>query len=731
MINYEDKIKDLLTKMTVEEKVGQLQQCGPSIVGAFDVSFEELLDMMFDGKITEAEFGRLMSTSSEDFHEEELRLGKIGSYNGIKNAATANKLQKIAVEETRLKIPLIFGYDVIHGYRTVMPIPLAEACAWEPALWERTARVAAKEATAAGVHMTFAPMVDVAKDARWGRISEGAGEDVYLTSLFGMAKVKGFQTDDLGLEDSMAACVKHFAGYGAVEAGRDYNRVDMSMQHLFEEYLPPYEACVKAGARAIMPAFNDINGVPCSVNKWLLNDVLRKKWGFDGMTVSDANGIAECVNHGIAEDKMDAAKQALEAGMDVDMSSNSYAKHLVELVKGEKVLMDCLDRAAADVLRVKFELNLFENPYQTNEEREKTELLKPEYRRLAREAAAKSMVLLKNDINTYPQSDDNKKEFILPLKCGMKLGIAGELAAARREMTGAWAIGSNPEDCISLIDGCKAQNVDYVYINGLNSMEELYSCDVIIAALGEKKDQSGEAASRADITIPAEQHKMLDALAEIGKPVIVVLFNGRPLALGDVTEKAAAILEAWHPGIEAGNALLDILFGKVNPSAKLTTTFPYASGQCPMYYSHINTGRPGGKGKFTSKYLDTPLEPVYCFGYGLSYTDYEYRDLQIKETEEAFTASVNVENTGDRDGEEIVQCYVRDLVAQRVRPLKQLKAFEKIALKAGESKIVTFTIPFKELGYYNNDMEYIVEKGAFEIFVGKNSTECLFEKVYL
>ena len=715
MAQYEEKIKDLLEQMTLEEKVGQLQQCGPSLVGAFEVSFSELLDMMFDGKISEAEFGRLMSTAQEDFHEEDLRAGKIGSYNGIKNAATANKLQKIAVEETRLGIPLVFGYDVIHGYRTIMPIPLAEACAWDPALWEKTARVAAKEATAAGIHMTFAPMVDVAKDARWGRVSEGAGEDAYLSSLFGMAKVKGFQSEDLSKEDAMVACVKHFAGYGAAEAGRDYNRVDMSMQRFYEEYLPPYEACIKAGARAIMPAFNDINGVPCSVNKWLLTNILREKWRFDGMTVSDANAIAECVNHGIAEDKSHASRQAIEAGMDMDMSSNSYSESLVQLVQNGVVKEEVLDRAVADVLRIKCELGLFEHPYQTSEEREKEELLKPEYRTLARETAGKSMVLLKN-------------EGVLPLKNGTRVGVVGGLADNRGEMTGAWAIGANPEECISIVDACNVQGIDYIYTKNL---EEIENCDVVVVSLGETKDQSGEAASRSDITIPEEQMELLDELVKSGKPVITVLFNGRPLALGAVAEKADAILEAWYPGIEAGNAILDILFGRVNPSAKLTTTFPYASGQCPMYYSHINTGRPGGKGKFTSKYLDTPLEPVYPFGYGLSYTTYNYRDLEVVESREAFIASATITNIGEVAGEEIVQCYIRDLVAQRVRPVKQLKAFEKIKLDPGESKKISFTIPYQELGYYNNEMEYIVEEGTFEIFIGKNSEDYLSQKIVL
>lgn len=717
MKDIENKIKELIAEMTLEEKVGQLQQCGPSLVGAFDVSFEELLNMMFDGKISEAEFGRLMSTAKEDFHEEDLRAGRIGSYNGIKNAAAANRLQKIAVEETRLGIPLLFGYDVIHGYRTVMPIPLAEACAFEPGLWEQTARAAAMEATAAGVHMTFAPMVDVAKDARWGRISEGAGEDAYLTSLFGAAKVRGFQNGDLSREDSMAACVKHFAGYGAAEAGRDYNRVDISMQRFYEVYLPPFAACVRAGARAVMPAFQDINGVPCTVNRRLLRDVLREDWGFDGMTVSDANAIAECVNHGAAADKADAAKQAIEAGVDMDMSSNSYAEHLAELVGNGAVCMETLDGAVADILRVKFELGLFDHPYQTTEEREKNELLKPEHRALARKAAEKSMVLLKN-------------EGILPLKRDMKIGIVGELAENRGEMTGAWAIGANPDDCVSIVDACKAQGVDYVYTAGFEK-EGFEGCDAVVIAMGERKDQSGEAASRSDITIPAEQIAMLDFLLETGKPVIVVLFNGRPLALRNDLDGVSAVLEAWHPGVEAGNAVLNILFGDVNPSAKLTATFPYASGQCPIYYAHTNTGRPGGKAKFTSKYLDAPLEPVYPFGYGLSYTEFSYEKLAVDRTEDAFTASVTVTNTGGRDGDEIVQCYVRDLVAGRVRPVKQLKAFHKITLKKGESKTVVFTIPFQELGYYNNEMEYVVEEGEFEIFVGRNSADCVSSVVNL
>lgn len=724
--NYEPQIKKLLSKMTLDEKVGQLQQCGPSLVGAFEVSFEELLDMMFDGRISQEEFGRLLSTAEQDFHEEDLKAGKIGSYNGVDNVETANRLQKIAVEESRLGIPLIFGYDVIHGFRTITPIPLAESCAWDEELWEETARVAAKEATAGGVHMTFAPMVDVAKDARWGRVSEGAGEDVLLNGLYGAAKVRGFQGDDLTKKDAMAACVKHFAGYGAIEAGRDYNRVDMSEQKLREEYLPAYKACVDAGARAVMPAFNDISGVPCSVDKWLLTDVLRTEWGFDGMTVSDAGAIGECVNHGVAADKREASRKAIEAGMDMDMTSNAYINNLADLVKSGEVKEETVDRAAADVLRVKFELGLFDQPYKSDKNREKTEILCAKYKQAARKAAAKSMVLLKNDK-------------ILPLEKNVKIGVFGELANAKEEMTGAWAIGAKTEECISLADGCAAKGISYVYSEGIKdgkiNQAEIHhiaeSAQVLVVALGEHKEESGEAASRADITLPKEQLELLDALKATERPVVAVLFNGRPLAIPEVAEKADAILEAWHPGTEAGYAIVDILFGAENPSGKLTTTFPFASGQCPMYYAHINTGRPGGKSKFTSKYLDTPLEPVYPFGYGLSYTEYEYDNLQVKQKDDKILVSVEVENVGTVTGEEIVQCYVQDVAAERVRPVKELKTFKKVLIEPGEKVTVQMEIEKDTLGYYNRKLEYVIEPGEFKIYIGGNSVEVMEETIVL
>lgn len=718
--NYEERIRELRAKMTLEEKIGQLQQCGPSLVGAFDISFDELLNMMFDGRITKEEFDRLMGTAEQDFHEEDLRAGKIGSYNGIGDSATANRLQKIAVEETRLGIPLLFGYDVIHGFRTVTPIPLAESCAWEPALWEKTGRVAAEEATAAGVHMTFAPMVDVAKDARWGRVSEGAGEDVLLNSDYGAAKVRGFQGDDLTKEDAMAACLKHFAAYGAGEAGRDYNRVDMSMQRLWEEYMPSYKACVDAGARAVMPAFNDINGVPCTVNSWLLRDILREKWGFNGLVISDSNAIAECVSHGIAEDKKDASKQAILAGMDMDMSSNSYVECLKELVEGGEVPESILDGAVDDVLRIKFELGLFDNPYQTDEQRESKAMLKEEYRAIAREAAVKSIVLLKNENQ------------VLPLKEDAKIGIFGSLAAEKGQMTGAWAIGANPEDCISIVEACEARGISYQYSeNGSDLLKIAVDSDVLVAAIGETKEESGEAASRADITAGQEDLALIQDLLSTGKPVVVVLFNGRPLAIPELSEHVPAILEAWHPGVEAGPAILEVLFGDVNPSGKLTTTFPAATGQCPMYYAHINTGRPGGKSKFTSKYLDAPVDPLYPFGYGLSYTTYTYGDLKAEKKEDAVHVAVSVSNIGERDGDEIVQCYVQDVSAKRIRPVRQLKGYEKIHLKAGETKTVEFTIPYEKLDYYDWNMDRVPCEGLLRIYAGGDSRAELMEEIIL
>lgn len=720
----EKRIQALLSQMTLEEKAGQLRQCGPSLAGAFDVSFEELVNMVYDGRITKEKFDELVGTAQQDYHEEELRAGRIGSYNGISDADIVNRLQRIAVEETRLGIPLLFGYDVVHGYRTITPIPLAESCAWDPGLWEETARISADEASAGGIHMTFAPMADVSKDARWGRISEGAGEDAYLNAKYGMAKVRGFQGKSLEKPDTLAACVKHLAGYGAVESGRDYNRVDLSPQKLYEEYLPPYEACIRVGARAVMPAFNDLNGVPCTANPWLIRKVLREDWQFDGMTISDANAIAECAEHGIAADRKEAAEKALLAGVDMDMTSECYHEHVVRLVEEGRVPEEVLNQAVGNILRIKMELGLFEHPYRTDAEREKQTILKPEFRKIARKAAEESMVLLKN-------------EGVLPLREGSRIAVVGQLAAARGEMTGTWAVKAVGEDCVSIVDACREQGISFRYyteeevLNREDAKEIFQEFDVILAAVGEQKNQSGEAASRADLSLSEIHQGLLERLKETKKPVAAVLFNGRPLAISWLKENVPAILEAWHLGVEAGNAVLDLLLGKVNPSGKLTATFPEHSGQCPMYYDHINTGRPAGKSKFTSKYLDVASEPVYPFGYGLSYTDYAYSELKAEKQGNRIAVSVKVKNTGAADGTEIVQCYFRDPVARRARPVRKLLDFARIPLKAGETKDVFFEIPKDRLGYYDEEMRFLVEDGIYEFYVGGNSVDCQKQAIRL
>ena len=705
----EKRIKDLLGRMTLEEKAGQLHQAGGSIVGAFDLSFEEILTMVADGRMTEEEAHKMISTAKRDWHEDDLRAGRIGSYLGLVGSEEMNRMQHIAVEETRLGIPLINGFDVIHGFRTITPIPLAESCAWEPDLWQRTARMAAEEATAAGIQMTFSPMVDVSKDPRWGRIAESAGEDALLNGLYGEAKVRGYQTDDLTRHDALAACVKHFAAYGAAEGGRDYNRVDMSPQRFEEEYLPSYERAVKAGARAVMPAFNDLNGVPCSVNKKLLTDILRGRWGFDGMTISDANAIAECINHGIAADRREAACLALNAGMDMDMTSGCFLDHVKELVEAGEVSMEKLDEAVSDILRLKFELGLFDDPYRSDAEQEKAAMLTPAHLALAREAAQKSMVLLKNN-------------GLLPLKEGARIGLAGALASDGDEMSGTWAGAVQPGDCRSIRDGLDEEKISYAMV----TEEPLPDCDVFLCAIGERKAESGEAASRASLELTDADIALLKRLKESGKPVAAVVFAGRPLCLGPAAEYADAILMAWHPGTEAGPAILDLLFGRVNPSAKLTASFPAATGQCPtLYYDHIRTGRPAGKFKYTSKYLDAPVEPLFPFGFGLSYTGYRYSDITAAQTEGGIHAEITVQNTGDRPGSEIVQCYFRDPAARRVRPVRKLAAFEKADLQPGESKRIAFDIPETALGYYDQDMNFVIDDGLIEIHIGGNARDTL------
>ena len=702
----EKKIDELLLRMTTAEKVGQLVQTGPSIVGAFGVSFEELLNMVFDGRISDEEFQRMMSESGQDYHEEILRQGGIGSYNGVTDPEVIRKLQRIAAEETRMGIPLLFGSDVIHGHRTVYPIPLAESCAWDPQLWEKTARMAAKEASRDGITMTFAPMVDVAKDARWGRISEGAGEDSFLQSVFGAAKVRGFQQDDLRKPGTIVSCVKHFAAYGACEGGRDYNHVELSGERLYEEYLPPFAACIKAGARAVMPAFNDINGIPCTVSRKLLRDILRKELGFTGVTVSDSNAIAECVDHGAARDMAEAAKKALEAGVDIDMSSGVYAAQLTDLVEEGVIEKAVLDEAVREVLRVKYELGLFEQPYRFCSPEESPE---KENRALCLESALKSMVLLKNN-------------GLLPLQKNVKVGLIGSLAESRADMLGAWALGGRADDCISLKDALEEAGLPFVRIE--SDLSEAEDCDAILLAAGETKEMSGEAASRAVISLSQEEKGLIRALRESGKPIILILFNGRPLAISDAAPDADAIVEAWHCGCESGHALVKLLYGDRNFSGHLTTSFPNASGQCPVYYNHLNTGRPAGRGKFTSKYLDVETEPLFPFGFGLSYTEFEEEALEVQAENDILSVRWTVVNTGKRDGVYTAQLYVRDKTGIRACPVLELKAFSQVEIAAGKREEICFELPVQSLARYENDA-WTIHHGTYEIFGGESSKKLI------
>lgn len=717
----ERKIQELLEKMTVEEKVGQMHQLSPSIVGGFDVSFEELIEMVTDGRISNEEFGKIMSTAERDFHEEDIRAGKVGSYL-LNDPKKANELQRIAVEESRLGIPLIYGFDVIHGFRTTFPIPLAETCTWNEKIFEASAEAAAREASAHGVNWTFAPMVDIARDARWGRISESAGEDPYLGSVYSRAKVRGFQGKNPADRERIAATLKHFVAYGAVEGGQDYNTVSMSKSMLHNGYLPPVKAAVEEGAMTVMAAFNDYNGVPCTVNPYLLRKVLKESYGFEGFVVSDANAIRECVSHGIAEDLADASRMAAKAGMDMDMGSDVYHNHLTSQVERGEVSMEVLDEAVRRILTVKMALGLFEHPYVEEDRMERYDgPLPEEHLKIAEDAAKRSIVLLKN-------------EGVLPLKKEQRIALVGALADDGENCLGAWFANGRGSDCVTVKAGLEraGAKVSYAECCGVESelnQEELdrvcKEADVIVAVVGETNAMSGEASSRVDITLPGHQRELLRAALETGKPVVAVLMNGRPLALSWEQEHVPAILESWQLGVTHGDAVAAVLFGEYNPSGKLCATFPAMTGQCPRYYNHPNTGRPGGRSKFTSRYLDAPVEPLYPFGYGLSYTEYSYENMRVEEKETNYTVTVQVKNTGNCPGEETAQLYLRDVTASIVRPVKELKGFQKVLLAPGEAKDVTFVIDKKEMGFYNEEMEYYLEDGKFIFYAGGNSRDCL------
>ncbi len=699
----EERVTALLDKMTLEEKIGQLT-------------------------LYTTDWGSTGPTIREGY-KNDIRSGACGNLFNSHTVGFVRELQRIAVEETRMKIPLLFGFDVIHGYKTIFPIPLGEAASWDLEAIEKSARVAATEGSAAGLNWTYAPMVDISRDPRWGRVMEGAGEDTYLGCRIAEARTRGIQGKKIGDTDAMLACVKHYAAYGAPIAGRDYNTVDMSERYFREYYLPTYEAAVRAGAASVMTSFNDYDGVPATGNKYLLTDILRKEWGFRGFVVTDYTSMNEMVNHGVVADEKEAGELSLAAGVDMDMQGAIYQRFLAQSLKEGKVTEAQIDEAARRVLRLKVELGLFENPYKfCDENREKAELLSPAHRAAARDVSRKSIVLLKNEKN------------VLPLKKTAKIALIGPLADNKSELIGNWNGAGNANDCVSVLEGLRSQTKGDVQFDsgceffvpkkaGIEGALALAkNADVIVAVVGEQAMMSGEAASRADISLPAAQEDLVLELVRTGKPVIVILMNGRPLAIPKIAESASAILETWWLGTEAGNAIADVLYGEYNPSGKLPMTFPRTVGQVPIFYNEKSTGRPyDPNSKWTSKYIDTPNSPQWPFGFGLSYTTFRYgdpvTDKAVFKKGEPLQIKVNVANTGKMDGEEVVQLYVRDLVGSVTRPVKELKAFQKIMLKSGESRDVTFTLTEHDLGFFRRDMTFGVEPGEFEIMVGGNSDD--------
>ena len=714
-------VSKLLQQMTLEEKLGQLNL--PSI--GFDVT------------------GPILSQGVE----EKIRKGLVGGVFNTFTPSAVRKLQDLAVKETRLKIPLLFGYDVIHGHRTIFPINLGLAASWDMDLLQRTARVAAEEASADGLNWTFSPMVDIARDPRWGRVSEGAGEDPYLGSQIGKAMVQGYQGTDLSKNNTILACVKHFALYGASEAGRDYNTVDMSRVKMYNEYLPPYKAAVQAGAGSVMTSFNEIDGIPATANKWLLTDLLRKQYGFNGLIVTDYTAINEMIAHGMGDEKK-VGELSLNAGVDMDMVGEVFLKHGAQLVKEGKVSMAQIDAAVRRILEAKFKLGLFEDPYRyISEERNKTEIMNAQQLALSKEAAIKSMVLLKNSNQ------------VLPLNASKKIAFIGPLVKDQRNLIGSWSGAGDYKKAVSLWAALEQKGGGYLYAKGCNLLEDenllkrlnahdgqitretatpeqliteavatAQQADVVVAVLGEAFGMSGEAASRSMIGLPENQLALLKALKATGKPVVLVLMNGRPLTVSWENENIDAILETWFGGTQAGAAIADVLFGAANPSGKLTMSWPRNVGQIPIYYNAKNTGRPLDENqKYTTKYLDVPNTPLYPFGYGLSYTTFTYGDLKLDKksitAKDKIQVTVTVSNTGNYDGVETVQLYIRDLVGTITRPVKELKGFKKVELKKGESKEVSFTISVEDLKFYNSDLKFVAEPGAFKVFVGGNSQE--------
>lgn len=716
-------VSALLQKMTLEEKIGQLNL--PSI--GFDVT------------------GPVLSQGVE----EKIRKGLVGGVFNTYTPVAVRKLQQLAVTETRLKIPLLFGYDVIHGHRTIFPIALGLSSSWDLDLIERTARAAAREATADGLNWVFSPMVDIARDPRWGRVSEGGGEDTWLGSQIAKAMVRGYQGTDLSKDTTVMACVKHFALYGAGEAGRDYNTVDMSKIRMFNEYLPPYKAALDAGVGSVMSSFNEIDGVPASGNKWLLTDLLRKQWDFKGFLVSDYTSINEMIQHGVGDENK-VGELSLNAGLDMDMVGEVFLRHGVSLVKSGKVSQAQVDAACRRILEAKYKLGLFEDPYRyVHEDRPAKEMMSEDKLALSKEAAMKSMVLLKNQAQT------------LPLQSNKKIAFIGPLVKNQRDLIGSWSGAGDWRKAVSLWDALQQKfGADkFLYAKGCNLVQDSAlrkrlndhdgqltidnmppakmieeavqvagQADVVVAVLGEAFGMTGEAASRSMIGLLDHQLELLRALKATGKPVVLVLMSGRPLTLEWEDANCDAILETWFGGTKAGDAIVSVLFGEYNPSAKLTMTFPRNTGQVPIYYNAKNTGRPmDPNNKYSTKYLDVPNTPLYPFGYGLSYTSFSYSDIKLSASTlkagQSLTATVTVTNNGKLDGTETVQLYTRDLVGSISRPVKELKGFQKVFLKVGESTTVNFKIIVEDLKFYNADLKFVTEPGDFKVFIGGNSQD--------
>jgi beta-glucosidase len=700
--NTEQRIDQLLARMTLAEKIGQLQQ----------------LDGHADGRF-------------KDEHPELVRKGLLGSTLNVRGARNTNELQRVALTESRLKIPLIFGFDVIHGYRTVFPIPLGEVSSWDPVGVERAASIAAAEARAAGVHWTFAPMVDIARDPRWGRIAEGSGEDPYLGSVMARARVRGFQGTDYSANNKVVACAKHWVAYGAAEAGRDYNTTDVSERNLREVYFPPFKAAVDEGVGTFMSAFNDLNGVPASANPYTLTRVLRGEWNFDGFVVSDYTSVEELMKHGVAANGAEAAREALSAGVDMEMVSRLYGQHAANLIKEGKLTQKNVDEAVRRILRIKFRLGLFERPY-ADEDLERRVIFNSAYIAAARELAARSMVLLKNDNQVLPL-DKNLKS----------IALIGPLADSQKDMIGSWTGDGRAEDAVTLLQGIKstlpATKVNYakgcdIPCSETVGFEEAVNAakksEAVIMAVGESAEMSGEAASRSSLDLPGRQLELVKAVHATGKPVVIVLMNGRPLTINWIAENSPAILETWFAGSQAGNAIADVLFGDVNPSGKLPVTFPRAVGQIPIYYNHMNTGRPpDANNKYTSKYLDVPWTPLFPFGFGLSYTQFKITNLTLSAeripASGQLTVTVDIDNVGQRTGDEVVQLYIRDVAASMTRPVKELKGFQRVTLQPGQRTQVRFQLTPEHLGFHNRQMKFVVEPGEFKVMVGANSEDLI------